>query len=156
MGVGRPAKPTALKLIEGNKGKRPLNKKEPKALRKQPTKPKHLTPFASEFWDRIVSLLEETGVLAGVDEVAIERVAEIYSDIRIAQQSIRREGATYAAVTGSGETMIKGNPAVQQLRAADQQLKGYLTEFGLTPASRSRIEIAAPDGEEDKADRHFG
>lgn len=30
MGVGRPPKPTEIKILEGNRGKRPLNKNEPK------------------------------------------------------------------------------------------------------------------------------
>ena len=43
---GRKPKPTALKVLEGNPGKRPLNENEPKPERKAPECPSWLEPEA--------------------------------------------------------------------------------------------------------------
>lgn len=43
---GRKPTPTAIKELEGNPGKRPLNTKEPKPVKKAPSCPKWLEPEA--------------------------------------------------------------------------------------------------------------
>ena len=43
---GRKPTPTAIKELEGNPGKRPLNAKEPKPVKKAPSCPKWLEPEA--------------------------------------------------------------------------------------------------------------
>ena len=60
---GRKPKPTALKLLEGNPGKRPLNDKEPKPQKKAPSCPKWLDPEAKKEWRRLASKMEMMGIL---------------------------------------------------------------------------------------------
>lgn len=155
---GPKPKPTQLKIIAGNPGKRPLNRNEPRSNRKTPDKPVHLTGIASEFWDRLVNNLAELGILEGADEMAMERMALLYADVRRLQKEVDENGYTYESTDAeTGKTLIKANPAGTQLRAADAQFKVFLTEFGLTPSSRTRIKTDKTDGnEEDEADRHFG
>ena len=45
---GRKPTPTAIKELEGNPGKRPLNAKEPKPVKKAPSCPKWLEPEAKK------------------------------------------------------------------------------------------------------------
>jgi phage terminase small subunit len=52
-GRGRPPKPTALKVLEGNPGKRPLNQNEPKPEKKAPNCPSWLLPDAKKEWRRL-------------------------------------------------------------------------------------------------------
>jgi len=47
---GRKPKPTQLKLLEGNRGHRPINGAEPKPPGAQPTCPTHLSPTAKAEW----------------------------------------------------------------------------------------------------------
>lgn len=49
---GRKPTPTAIKKLEGNPGKRPLNKSEPKPIRKAPFCPKWLEVEAKKEWQR--------------------------------------------------------------------------------------------------------
>ena len=157
MPAGRPRKPTALKLLEGNKGKRPLNKKEPSPKRKIPRKPKGLSDKASEFWDHLYANLREMNVIVGADEMSMERMSELYADIQGLQEELRTNGRTYVTHDAQGNKIIRANPAAAQLRAADHMFKGFLTEFGLTPAARSRVNAQDEDTtEEDDADKHFG
>ena len=60
---GRKPKPTAIKELEGNPGKRLLNADEPKPERKVPPCPKWLEPEAKKEWRRLSKQLEQIGVL---------------------------------------------------------------------------------------------
>lgn len=150
MGGRRPT-PTALKLVKGNPGKRAINKKEPKPAKFDTDCPKHLSAKAQYAWDRLVVILDEMGVLTMADVLALERLCDCYADILAARELIKKDGRIYKTVDANGNTLIKNNPAVNQLRAADAQFKSYLVEFGLTPAARSKIQVTN-DGEENKED----
>lgn len=143
-------KPTALKLISGNAGKRKINKAEPKPKREIPSCPAHMSDAGKVAWGRLSVLLDRMGVLTEADSAALERLCDCYSDILICRQSLIADGWTYKTMTAQGDTLIKANPAATQLRAADAQFKSYLVEFGLTPAARSKVHTTP--GEEIKED----
>ena len=50
---GRKPTPTAIRELEGNPGKRPLNTREPHPERKAPACPKWLEPEAKKEWRRL-------------------------------------------------------------------------------------------------------
>lgn len=51
--AGRKPKPTTLKKLEGNPGKRKLNTKEPVPTKGMPDCPKWLLPGAKEEWKKL-------------------------------------------------------------------------------------------------------
>ena len=57
--AGRKPKPTALKKLEGNPGKRKMNTKEPVPGKGMPDCPKWLLPEAKEEWKRLCQKLSE-------------------------------------------------------------------------------------------------
>ena len=67
---GRKPKPTAMKELEGNPGKHPLNASEPKPKKKAPACPKWLEPEAKKEWKRLAPSLEAMGVLTQADLTA--------------------------------------------------------------------------------------
>lgn len=153
--AGRRPKPTALKLVEGNPGKRAINKKEPKPKREIPSCPAHLEDSGKVAWGRLSVLLDRMGVLTEADSFALERLADCYTDILACRELIALDGRTYKVTTAAGEMLVKGNPAVSQLRAADAQFKSYLVEFGLTPAARSKVHATPDDDEKDDPLKEF-
>ncbi len=155
--AGRRPKPTVLKLVEGNPGKRAINKREPKPRREVPSCPAHLGDSGKVAWGRLSVLLDRMGVLTEADGAALERLCDCYTDILECRKLIETDGRTYKTTTPQGETLIKANPAVAQLRAADSQFKSYLVEFGLTPAARSKVHASTDDDqEEDPLAEFFG
>lgn len=157
--AGRRPTPTALKLVKGNPGKRATNKKEPRPARQIPSCPAHLADEAKVAWGRLVVLLDRMGVLTEADSFALERLCDCYADILACRELVERDGRTYTTQSEGG-TLIKANPAVNQLRAADAQFKSYLVEFGLTPAARTKVNAKDPDDDDkDKKDpigEYFG
>jgi P27 family predicted phage terminase small subunit len=155
--MARPTKPTALKLVTGNPGKRALPKHEPQFRRGVGQPPETLDSVALQCWKRLSILLDRTGVLTAPDELALERMCAAYSDLQACEDLIKRDGRTYTTTGKDGNTLIKQNPAVAQLRAADTLFKSYLTEFGLTPAARSRVHAIPDDAAgDDPMARFFG
>lgn len=59
---GRKPKPTAMKELEGNPGKHPLNTSEPKPNKKAPACPKWLEPEAKKEWRRLAKQMEAIGI----------------------------------------------------------------------------------------------
>ena len=155
-------KPTALKLISGNPGKRKINKAEPKPARSIPSCPAHLSDSGKVAWGRLCVLLDRMGVLTEADSLALERLCDCYTEILECRALIERDGRTYSSVTTrttseDGEettveevkSLLKANPAVAMMADADRRFKSYLVEFGLTPAARSKVH-ATPDDDTKK------
>lgn len=154
--AGRRPTPTALRLVKGNPGKRAINKKEPKPRRQIPRCPAHLDPSGKRAWKNLVKLLDGMTVLTEADGLALARICDCYTDILECRKLIKRDGRTYKTFDQNGNELIKNNPAVSQLRAADAQLKSYLVEFGLTPAARTKLKVDDGEEEGDDASRFFG
>ena len=153
--AGRRPKPTHLKVVAGNPGKRALNKAEPQPNRQIPSCPAHLKDAAKVAWGRLSVMLDRIGVLTEADAYALERACACYAELLELQTLVDRDGLTYSTTSTAGEAVIKGNPAVAMLADADRRFKGYLVEFGLTPAARSKVKV---DGSEqkDELDEFFG
>ena len=70
--AGRKPKPTAIKKLEGNPGKRKLNTKEPIPAKGMPECPQWLLAEAKKEWERLADLMNQMGVLTEVDMAASE------------------------------------------------------------------------------------
>ena len=69
MGLRGPApQPTALKVLRGNPGKRPLNKREPEPPTDNPPHcPDHLDDVAKVEWNRLVAIVTQMWILSEAD-----------------------------------------------------------------------------------------
>ena len=153
--AGRRPKPSHLKVVTGNPGKRKLNDKEPTPIREIPSPPAHLTDWGKVAWGKLTVLLDGMGVLTVADVLALERLCDIYADILQLRLTIADEGRTYTVQTEGG-FLIKANPAVAMLADADRRFKSYLVEFGLTPAARTKVNVNGGEKEADTLNQFFG
>jgi P27 family predicted phage terminase small subunit len=137
--VGRNPKPTTLKILEGNPGKRPLPKNEPKPEIDLIPCPDYLKDdaIAYEEWNRIVPELYKLGLLTKVDRAALELYCSQYSIYRDALKQIKEDGL----ITTNIRNGDKAHPAAQIAREAAKIIKAIAVEFGLTPSSRGRISL---------------
>jgi P27 family predicted phage terminase small subunit len=132
--AGRRPKPTAVKDLTGNPGHRPLNGTEPQPKPSTARAPRGLGIDGARFWHKYAPALAGLGVLTAVDEPALEMAAEHYEvAIRAAHQLHDEE------LTVEGRDGPKKNPLTQILRDNSTALRSWLTEFGMTPASRSKL-----------------
>ena len=143
---GRKPLPTALKILEGDRGKgrRPLNENEPKPPRGVIKCPSWLVPEAKKEWKRLAPSLEAMGLLTIWDIDSFSAYCQAYARWREAEEFITQHGSIFKTPSGYVQQVPQVSIAQQNLKIM-QSLAG---EFGLSPATRSRI-IAA-DGMSDK------
>ena len=142
---GRKPKPTELKILEGNPGKRALPAGEPKPQPVAPTMPRGLPPLARKFWREHAPKLEALGILTEVDGPAFAMAALHYALAREAAQAIKDEGLVGVDING----LKRKHPLLQVLRDNSGAFRQWCAEFGLTPSSRSRLSIPEPAEEDD-------
>ncbi len=146
---GRPPKPTRLKILAGNPGKRKLPEKEPQPRAETPTMPAWLSAEAKQEWRRIVPELQALGLLTIVDRVALASYCQAWAELVIATQLLSKEGRVVFSdiISRSGEyvgTKQALHPAVRMQRDAFARVKQFIGEFGLTPASRTKVRGEKP------------
>ena len=142
---GRKPKPTALKLLEGNPGKRPLNDRVPVPPKATLKCPAWLLPEAKKEWKRLAPALEAMGVLTMADLTAFEGYCQAYARWKEAEAFITQHGSIFQTPSGYVQQVPQVSIAQQNLKI----MQSFCSEFGLTPATRARIIAGA--GSEDGA-----
>lgn len=168
---GRKPKPTHLKLVTGNPGKRKLNKREPKPVGNLRLPPDWLTPTQQESWSYAMANAP-AGMLKRLDRgvLVVYVVAEDMHRTAVIRQA--RLDAT-AMASGEGAPLLVRTTAsaaakTEHQRAATLVQSPYLAiinrqsqvmlkaaeQLGFTPAARPRImadaPAVAPDREEEE------
>ena len=150
---GRKPKPSAIKQLEGNPGKRPLNDREPVPPDGVPDCPDFLNDEARAEWFRTAKVLQEMRLLSKADRAALAAYCTAYARWVEAEEQVRK----YGTIVKSPE---KGFPMKSPyLTIADQSLetmRKFLIEFGLTPSSRSRIKVPDSAQAADEFDLFLG
>jgi P27 family predicted phage terminase small subunit len=140
---GRKPKPTYLKLLNGNPGKRPLNEHEPKPKPEIPVAPAELSADARLEWDRVAAELSRLGTLTVVDRAALAAYSQAYGRWVQAERGIaqmaERDQLTHGLMIKTTNGNAIQNPLVGMANRAMADMVRYATEFGMTPSSRSRI-----------------
>jgi P27 family predicted phage terminase small subunit len=158
-GVSNRPKPTALKKLQGNPGKRPLNLQEPKPGKADIRVPRGKLPKDGQaLWRVIAPVLDRLGVLTEADLPALEMLCLHYSVTRLAWQSLNDDGLTVESIVETEDEKritIKKNPAASIFRENSLAFKSYLAEFGLTPASRVRLKVDTTEKEMSLAEMLF-
>ncbi len=147
---GRKPKPTKLKLLAGNPGKRPLNEDEPQFAPDLPEAPGFLLPEARAEWDRIAGQLFAQGVLTSVDRGALAVCCQAWGRAVQAESALaelaEKDPSMHGLLIKTGRGAVE-NPLVGiARRSMDLYLRGC-AEFGMTPSSRSRIKAFPKDTE---------
>jgi len=137
-------KPTALKILEGNPGRRPLNLNEPKPIPIAPECPDWLPDEAKKLWKRLAIELERLKLLTEIDGIALEGLCVSYSMWKEAVEFIKKNGTTYRIprTNKKGKVVsvyIAQFPEVSIAIQCLKQIRAFASEFGLTPSSRGKI-----------------
>jgi P27 family predicted phage terminase small subunit len=132
---GRPPKPTHLKILQGNPGKRALPKNEPKPEATIPIPPDHLSNYAMEEWKRIAPQLEKLGLISRIDRTALAAYCQTYGRWVDAEEKLLNTGLIMKTKDGN----IIQNVLLGIANRALLLMHRYMVEFGMTPSSRARL-----------------
>ncbi len=140
-GGGRKPQPTALKLLRGNPGQRPINDAEPQFPVRLPTPPGQLSASAKSIWRREGRRLVQAGVFTIADAPAFAAWCQSYARWLEMVEMLNRTGPILRVEEAPG---FRINPLVSAVRDAQADFIRAGVEFGLTPSSRSRVKATLP------------
>lgn len=140
---GRKPKPTAVKKLAGNPGKRALNGAEARVDMRLPQCPRWLGKAAKREWRRVAKRLHEAGLMGYVDRSLLAAYCVAYG--RWVEAETALEGQELVLTSEKGG--VYQNPLVGVARSAMKDMVAIGREFGMGPSARSRIRV--PEGEDE-------
>ena len=153
MGIRGPVpKPTVVEIMEGKPGHRPVNSREPKPRATVPRCPDHLDDRAKKEWKRLVPVLRRMRVLTEADGMALANLSQTWATLVKAQEKLTEMGILYKSPSG----YIMQSPLLPIVNQCVDQITKLSREFGLTPASRSRIQAGTSDSSDPMEDSLCG
>jgi len=166
---GRPRKPRNTKIIQGTfrKDRNPGREPTPPIMPIIPKPPPGMNRWARRLWKDLVQDLVDQQLLSSVDLAALQLTCEAYGDYEESKQAIFRplDPRTGRRTRRSLEQYLSGidpwmdieklsplnliglrrnsqtAPELTQRNRAWRMFKAYMIEFGLSPASRNRINL---------------
>ncbi|HNS45422.1 MAG TPA: phage terminase small subunit P27 family [Alphaproteobacteria bacterium] len=132
---GRKPKPTAMKILSNNPGKRPLNKKEPAYPVLGDRPPDFLGDIAKEEWSRMFPLLFSAMAIKATEAANLAAYCESFETYQRLAELSRGKGFVVKAPNGC--PMI--SPLFTALSRARADMLRCMAELGITPSSRSRV-----------------
>lgn len=140
--MSRRPKPTAIRRLEGNPGKRAWNHDEPVAPDVLPRCPDHLAPVAKVEWRRVARTLHAMGVLTAVDRAALAAYCQTYAKWVEAEQKMKETPPLLKTPSG----YVQQSPWVAIANKQLELMGRFMAELGMTPAARSRVSVEAARG----------
>lgn len=150
--AGRKPLPTNVKKFRGNPGKRPLNEREPSPPPAIPQCPPNIKGAGRKEWKRITVELAKLELISEMDKTALAVYCDIFNRWIEASAKLREFGM----VVVSSQGFPMQSPYMSIVNKCLDQMRQYLTEFGMTPSSRSRLVGAVKPESDDDDQRFFG
>lgn len=139
--AGRRPKPSKLKALEGKKID---TSDEPDPDVAVPNPPSCLDRVARKEWKRISKELAVIGLISEIDMTGLATYCQQFSIWFEASEHVKKTGLLVKSPNGYPVQ----NPYLSIANKAMERMVRILTEFGMTPASRSRIKMSLlPTGE---------
>ena len=137
MSKGRKPKPTALLKAQGTfDASRHKDRFEAEGV---PTAPSIQSSEETFGW--LVNKLDDLGVVAEIDGMALQMLADAWEDYQVARNVIKEQGPTYSTTTAQGDLMFRPRPEVLMMNQSWAKVEKMMTQFGLTASSRAKISV---------------
>jgi P27 family predicted phage terminase small subunit len=139
---GPPRKPTKLKLIQGTFRQDRAVGHEPKPDIEIPQVPAHLSDEAKVEWGRVSQELAQLGLLTRIDRAALAAYCECWADwVEASRLCATKDGQDRKVIKTAAGNFVE-NPYYSIKKRSAELMHKFLTEFGMTPASRTRIDAS--------------
>ena len=154
---GPPPKPTSIRVLEGVRGHRPLPN-EPKYQPGTPQRPPGMSAGARKIWNSLVSEMAASRVLRRVDGLALVQLCEDQATLDTLRKGMAEMTREIAAKAKEKKLDLPGGPLIQlsrtiegrrtlaTIRELSIQVIVQRREFGLTPASNTRVQPSGGPG----------
>lgn len=139
---GRKPTPKHLALVRGNPGKREIPEAIPEPESLYMPAPAFLDDAARAEWERLIPDLVRWGLFSAMDLGPLAGYCAMHASFVKAKAACDAEGDTYET-EGKHGVMRRVRPEFMVMAEALRQMRMIGSEFGLTPAARTRLKGAA-------------
>ncbi|MBN9079658.1 MAG: hypothetical protein BGN87_18410 [Rhizobiales bacterium 65-79] len=149
--AGRKRTPDRLKIVAGTDRPDRMNPTAPKPATDLPEAPEWLSTRGAEIFEQLVTIIGPMGIGSATDTAMLALAASRLEEVEICTAMIEDGGRTFVSnMTYDDEgrivsQQIKGHPAVAQRSEAMRHAQSLLSEFGLSPAARSKVSVTPLD-----------
>ena len=153
---GRKPKPSRLRLIEGNPGRRPINQGEPVAPGALIDAPEWFSVQQRTIWDYAITNSPD-GLLRRLDrDVLVAWCVACEMHKRACQQQQKLDANTGAPMlTKTKDGNVIQSPYLPIINRQMLLMLKAASELGFSPVSRTRIELDPANGATSKASQYF-
>ena len=139
--TGRPPKPTSLKLLQGNPGKRPIDKSEPKPRPLAPKPPAWIPGEAKKIWKDLSKKLEPLSLFTEIDYLEMQSICIAAAQLKEAQLVLQDKGLVMEIERHDKDgnylsSYFQQRPEVSIVHKSMQIINALSGKFGLSPADR--------------------
>lgn len=136
--------PDHLKIISGTARPDRMNPDAPASNPGMAEPPAWLSERGSEIFSQLSATLLGMGIASPDDQAALAILASRLEEIEICTAVIEDSGRTYTTTATSGDKLVRARPEVAMRNEAMRHAQSLLAEFGLTPATRSKVSAGKP------------
>jgi P27 family predicted phage terminase small subunit len=152
--AGRHPVPTALKIVRGNPGKRPLNRREPVAAGGPGECPFHgdLEPAAAAacgYWHELVAIGVPIGLFTATDRHRLIDYCRARADLDRARAMVEAQGE----VIDDARYGPRPSPWWRVAQATERRVSQLGDSLGLAPVHRARVSATVPAVADDPIDQ---
>lgn len=147
-------KPTNLKVLEGNRGRRNLPVDEPKPRPIEPEMPEYLDEEARRVWKQLAPYLVKNGLLTEADGINFSLLCQTASFLKRIIIALNTENISLIQKIekpdpdGGVRYEMKGSPLEVQFRLESNLFHKLAGEFGLSPRGRVGLSVGMGDSDE--------
>jgi P27 family predicted phage terminase small subunit len=155
---GRKPKPTHLRVIEGNPGRRPLNNREPKPVGDLHRAPEWFSPDQHAMWAHAIANAP-AGLLKHLDRdmmVAWCVACDLHRQATVAQGKLNAAAGGSSLLSRTPDGNFVQSPYLPIINRQATIMKAIAAELGFTPSSRTRIAIDEGESKNDPASKYIG
>ena len=135
---GRKPKPTALKIFEGNPGKRPLPKNEPKPAKGEVKQPFPLDAMGKKVWKLSLETAPKD-MITPSDALALWQYCKAWSDFNIGEKEVKKLRGRFFVYSEKGGVYL--HPAVVMRNQAFTRICKLGPLFGWSPSDRASMDF---------------
>ena len=140
---GPKPQPTATKKLRGNPGRRPLSEREPEVKASKLTPPRWLGDEAKKEWKRVAPVLLKAKVATALDRAILTSYCEAWGAYIQACKDLAKYGGAVLVSKKTGQAYL--SPWLNAKSMAEKQMRVCAVEMGMSPSSRSRVQVSGDD-----------
>ncbi len=141
--AGRKKTPDHLKVVTGTDRPDRMNPDQPVVAKGVTTAPGLLSSRGAEIFMRLMATLDGMGIASPADQDNLSMLAQRLEQVELLTVTIEDSGFTYQTDAG----LWKARPEVAMRSEAMRHAQSLLSEFGLSPAARSKVSAGKKDEE---------